>query len=105
MTENESRTLSDKFMLRLPDGMREQIRAEAEANHRSMNAEIVAALDEWLSKRMATALKKKLDDTNAQYEHIGRRSLVLDRRLDALEGHLKTLDSISEILKRIEAKE
>jgi hypothetical protein len=35
----------DKFMLRLPDGMRERIKAAAEANRRSMNAEIVATLD------------------------------------------------------------
>ena len=37
---------SDKFMLRLPDGMRKRIKTEAEANRRSMNAEIVARL-EW----------------------------------------------------------
>lgn len=39
-----SRTL-DKFMLRLPDGMRDRIAAEAKANGRSMNAEIVARLE------------------------------------------------------------
>lgn len=37
---------SDKFMLRLPDGMRDRIKAAAEANGRSMNAEIVATLEE-----------------------------------------------------------
>ncbi|MCK8779060.1 Arc family DNA-binding protein [Rhizobium sp. NTR19] len=36
----------DKFMLRLPDGMRERISDAAKANRRSMNAEIVAALEE-----------------------------------------------------------
>jgi hypothetical protein len=35
----------DKFMLRLPDGMRERIAREASANNRSMNAEIVARLE------------------------------------------------------------
>ncbi|MDP4022950.1 Arc family DNA-binding protein [Methylobacterium sp. NEAU 140] len=34
----------DQFMLRLPDGMRDRLKAEAEANNRSMNAEIVARL-------------------------------------------------------------
>lgn len=34
----------DKFMLRLPDGMRAQIKADALANDRSMNAEIIARL-------------------------------------------------------------
>lgn len=42
----ENRTLSDKFMLRLPDGMRDRIKDAAAANNRSMNAEIVATLEE-----------------------------------------------------------
>ncbi|WP_370158471.1 Arc family DNA-binding protein [Salipiger bermudensis] len=36
---------SEQFMLRLPDGMRDRIRAAAEANARSMNAEIVSTLE------------------------------------------------------------
>ncbi len=36
---------SDKFMLRFPDGMRDRIRTEAEANGRSMNAEIIHRLE------------------------------------------------------------
>ncbi|SFZ82394.1 Arc-like DNA binding domain-containing protein [Devosia enhydra] len=36
----------DKYVLRLPDGMRDRIKAAAERNGRSMNAEIVATLDE-----------------------------------------------------------
>ncbi|NSZ65167.1 Arc family DNA-binding protein [Agrobacterium tumefaciens] len=35
---------SDKFPLRLPDGMRDKIRCEADSNNRSMNAEIVFQL-------------------------------------------------------------
>jgi hypothetical protein len=37
-----------KFMLRLPDGLRGRIKALAAANRRSMNAEIVVALEEHL---------------------------------------------------------
>jgi hypothetical protein len=40
----EQRKLTDKFMLRLPDGMRDKIKASAELNNRSMNAEIVQVL-------------------------------------------------------------
>jgi hypothetical protein len=36
---------SDQAMIRLPDGMRDRIKAAAEKNNRSMNAEIVSALD------------------------------------------------------------
>ena len=41
---------SDKFMLRLPEGMREQIKAIADRSGRSMNAEIVVALSDWLDR-------------------------------------------------------
>jgi hypothetical protein len=37
--------VADKFMLRLPDGVRDRIAGEAEKNKRSMNAEIVARLE------------------------------------------------------------
>ncbi len=46
MTNSEKRTLTDKFMLRLPDGMRDRIKHAAEKNNRSMNAEILATLEE-----------------------------------------------------------
>lgn len=36
---------ADKFMLRLPDGMRDRIAEAAKRNRRSMNAEIVARLE------------------------------------------------------------
>jgi hypothetical protein len=39
---------SDKFLLRLPDGMRQQIAQIAEANGRSMNTEIVLRLQQSL---------------------------------------------------------
>lgn len=42
---------SDQFMLRFPEGMRDQIREEAERNGRSMNAEIIARLESSLARR------------------------------------------------------
>lgn len=38
----------DKFVVRLPDGMREQVKTSAERNNRSMNAEIIVALNMYL---------------------------------------------------------
>ncbi|MBM1309067.1 Arc family DNA-binding protein [Sulfitobacter mediterraneus] len=35
----------DKFVLRLPDGMRDRIKSVADKNGRSMNAEIIRVLD------------------------------------------------------------
>ncbi|ASP79628.1 Arc family DNA-binding protein [Sinorhizobium meliloti] len=34
----------DQYMLRLPDGLRDEIKAAADANNRSMNSEIIARL-------------------------------------------------------------
>lgn len=46
----------DKYVLRLPDGMRERIKAAAEKNNRSMNAEIISRLED--SDRTAELLEK-----------------------------------------------
>lgn len=46
MAEDQNRSWNDRYMLRLPDGMRDRIKAVAEANNRSMNAEIVSALED-----------------------------------------------------------
>lgn len=46
MAEEQNRTLQDKFMLRLPAGMRERIKAAAERHGRSMNSEILSVLEE-----------------------------------------------------------
>ena len=45
MSEQSSQN-QDKFIVRLPDGLRDRIRLTAETNHRSMNAEVVALLEE-----------------------------------------------------------
>ncbi|ATX66707.1 Arc family DNA-binding protein [Roseinatronobacter bogoriensis] len=45
MKESDSRTFSDAFTLRMPDGMRQRIKVGAARNNRSMNAEIIALLE------------------------------------------------------------
>lgn len=42
-----SRT-ADKFVVRLPDGMRERVADVAKDNHRSMNSEIISRLEQSL---------------------------------------------------------
>ncbi|MDW9626504.1 Arc family DNA-binding protein [Sinorhizobium meliloti] len=42
---NKTTRKSDQFPLRLPDGLRDRLRAAAEENRRSMNAEIVVHLE------------------------------------------------------------
>ncbi len=77
MAESQNRTLTEQFMLRLPDGMRDRIKAAAEANNRSMNAEIVARLDESLN-REASALMIAGEKLN----HVAD---MMERMLDAAD--------------------
>ncbi|HED3054763.1 Arc family DNA-binding protein [Klebsiella sp. CN_Kp091] len=48
MSEKQVRDY-DKFMLRFPDGMRDAIAERAKQNGRSMNSEIIQALEDYLS--------------------------------------------------------
>jgi hypothetical protein len=48
----------DKFILRLPDGMRDAIAASAKANNRSMNAEIILRLENSLAAEAADLRRK-----------------------------------------------
>lgn len=41
---------SEQFVLRLPDGMRDRVKQLADEHGRSMNSEIVSALEEWLQR-------------------------------------------------------
>lgn len=45
MVQDSPSRRMDQFIVRLPDGMRDRIKAAAEDNNRSMNAEIVATLE------------------------------------------------------------
>lgn len=54
--EYDSRS-ADKFVVRLPDGMRDQVAAAADADDRSMNSLIVIAIREHLGRsKRANAL-------------------------------------------------
>ncbi|SFB28163.1 Arc-like DNA binding domain-containing protein [Pseudomonas simiae] len=47
---NTSSRNADKFVVRLPDGMRGRIGEAAQQNHRSMNSEIIQRLEQSLIK-------------------------------------------------------
>jgi hypothetical protein len=55
--------VADQFQVRFPDGMRDQIAQAAKDSGRSMNAEIVARLQESFSARADEEVLKPLLDT------------------------------------------
>ncbi|MFP6849267.1 MAG: Arc family DNA-binding protein [Pseudomonas sp.] len=66
-----SRT-ADKFVVRLPDGMRERIADVARNHHRSMNSEIIARLEQSMLQESALG-----DDLNI---HLDSPELSLHER-------------------------
>lgn len=57
MSSTATSRQSDKFMVRLPDGMRERLAAAARANRRSMNAELIVHLETALAASNAQPAK------------------------------------------------
>lgn len=56
---------ADKFMLRLPEGMRGVLKEKAAKERRSMNSEIILALEAWMNAgkdESQTAQKKAAED-------------------------------------------
>ncbi|MCO5147525.1 MAG: Arc family DNA-binding protein [Aquamicrobium sp.] len=61
----------DKYVLRLPDGMRDRIKAEAEKNNRSMNAEIVSRLsDSFDEQRIAQLMRERAENRDKQILYV-----------------------------------
>lgn len=71
--------IADKFMLRMPDGMRDRIAESAKANNRSMNSEIIARLDaSFETDRLNSDIRNRL-------EELAERQETLDERISRLE--------------------
>lgn len=85
---------SEKFILRFPDGMRDQLREIAAANGRTMNAEIIARLEQ--------SLKPKDISLEAALGHIAQSQALLMSAMamfakdgDIHPEHRKLLDRLA----------
>lgn len=77
----------DKFVVRLPDGMRDQIAAAAEASGRSMNAEIV--------QRLADSLEPA--NTTQRVVELIRRANSMAMSAGMLSGRIKGAAAVLEL--------
>jgi len=93
-------TKQDQFMLRLPDGMRDRIKAAAEVNNRSMNAEIVATLEEkYPTPKPESRLISRLQHLIDIFDDI----VVSDKLSNERREHMLSLfkDSIVDVIDRM----
>ncbi|WP_210183210.1 Arc family DNA-binding protein [Rhizobium leucaenae] len=75
--------MADKFMLRMSEGMRDRIRVAAKRNNRSMNAEIMARLEESFSSGgipEADPEDVEMQDVLSELEHIKLKIVKLRRK-------------------------
>ncbi|MDN7760116.1 Arc family DNA-binding protein [Burkholderia multivorans] len=93
---------ADQFVVRLPDGMREQIAEEARKNNRSMNAEIVARLEFSLDPnndperiaaldQVAEYTKRVLEATDGEIAAMRRLVDAQEAMLSVTGGYLKAM--------------
>lgn len=77
MSNQPKRQLEEKFVVRLPDGMRERIALQARENTRSMNSEIVHRLESTVELEAALDRALKIIDqllaASPAYEQPGAR--------------------------------
>lgn len=75
-----SRT-ADKFVVRLPEGMRDRIAEVARAQHRSMNSEIIARLENSLKQDGVLAQSNELNLNSPELSPHERELLIRFRQL------------------------
>ena len=93
---------SDQFPLRLPDGMRDRIKAAADENGRSMNSEIVDRLE--ASFEIEVNLKdtiEKLEGSTASYKAAAKAEAEANQRLNQA---MQTVTQTREIMNKVKIK-
>lgn len=92
----------DQFALRLPDGLRDRIKSHAKANSRSMNTEVILALEaafpapavpESVNEAMFAAASAVLDDWGQMLAAIGQDPAT-NPKIEALANALKAAETL-----------
>ncbi|VVP30254.1 Arc family DNA-binding protein [Pseudomonas fluorescens] len=95
---------ADKFVVRFPDGMRNQINAVSGKNHRSMNSEIIKRLERTLFEDASGVLNVE------HMEQLSKRCKELEARVEQLQnepsvGLLKrALEQVTRRCEELEAR-
>ena len=124
----------DQYIVRFPDGMRDKLKKAAKENNRSLNAEIIARLEEYprisllensikalenavkandhsegLLKSQADKLRKELKQTKEDAEALKTALVLKQSELDALKNNIEffykdKIEFLSENIKEISSQ-
>lgn len=86
--------LQDKFTVRFPEGMRDKIAEKAKENNRSMNAEIILALEKYLESQKQDVFKSS--GSHSQLEEL---EFNLKKYTETIKSLTKILENKSLIKK------
>jgi len=87
----------DKFVLRLPEGMRGAIAERAKRNGRSMNSEVVQILQDALDESPEQAASESID--RAYFNMLSEMNNEdLEAWLKAIKEHTKVLNQVTEMM-------
>jgi hypothetical protein len=109
----QTRQLNDKFILRFPDGMRDSLKAAAQAGNRSLNSEILYRLSTFegstmpaelnaasktstLTVRLTTDMRDKLDRLAERGPYRISITSIIERGIELAAQELETLNSRGE---------
>lgn len=89
---------SDKFMLRLPDGMRDRLKDAAKANNRTLNAEIVARLERSFTadKEVEQIAFESGFETSMLREDVARLTALLQKANESKANQSQNTDEIAD---------
>lgn len=94
--------VQDKFTVRFPDGMRDKIAEQAKKNNRSMNAEIILALEKYLESQKldlpVQSTKKHIQYSEMEeMQHLLLKNINLMQSVGRVFGDKKVLKTITEL--------
>lgn len=94
--------VQDKFTVRFPDGMRDKIAEQAKKNNRSMNAEIILALEKYLESQKldlpVQSTKKHIQYSEMEeIHHLLLKNINLMQSVGRVFGDKKVLKTITEL--------
>lgn len=87
----------DQYMLRFPEGLRDRIKGEAEANGRSINSEIIARLSGEVLSNEAQETIRKLQEEISRLKGMND---ALGRTVKAFVDHLSLSDEGKQLVLR-----
>jgi len=81
---------SDKFIIRLPDGMRDRIKTYAQKHGRTMNAEIIAKLEDYNDSQSNSNSLDELRETLIRHdEKLDKLTDMLGRLCEVINANTK----------------